>query len=145
VDDFEEMSPGAIMLNDFIFIAENGVGVDLQGVIFPESGIYVNKRRDDYYVTSLTIPGYTNLSSVTVKNINTKYLPKHLQFGEITTSGDTLTWDGNLEGLVSILIYQDGLFYERYCKVSENDITISDLRNGVKIKTSQGHTYEYYE
>lgn len=48
-------------------------------------------------ILSVTIPG-----SETVHPIPEKYLPEHLQFGETTVKGDTLTWDGNTEGLASV-------------------------------------------
>lgn len=48
-------------------------------------------------------------------------------FGESPTGGDTLTWDGNTEGLVNV---QDFLF-----KVSERTPTIGDFANGGELHT----------
>lgn len=49
-------------------------------------------------------------------------LPEHLQFGETVVGGDTLTWDGNTEGLVSV-----GEFY----KVSDTVFSAEDCTNGI--------------
>lgn len=58
-------------------------------------------------------------------------------FGESSTGGDTLTWDGNTNGLVSNF----GLFY----KVSDAIVTIDDLANGFLFTStySDGSTREY--
>ena len=52
--------------------------------------------------------------------INPKYLPEYLQFGE--TGGDTLTWDGNTDGLECV----EDVFY----KVSNTVLTKNDFANG---------------
>ena len=61
-----------------------------------------------------------------VKTLDPKFLPSSLQFGETVVGGDTLTWDGNTDGLVSVM----GLFY----KVSDAVLTMSELANGVVLR-----------
>ena len=51
-------------------------------------------------------------------------------FGDFPTGGDTLTWDGNTEGLETLDLYQDGSGV--YVKVSNADISVADLSGGIK-------------
>lgn len=53
-------------------------------------------------------------------------------FGEVTTrvEGDTLTWDGNKDGLVNVM----GMIY----KISDNVLTADDVQNGATVTTSDG-------
>lgn len=74
-----ELAPGVVSALSMFCVAESGVGVDLEGLAFPESGIYFVKM-DGIHTTSVTIPGYTGFPST--KKLDTKYLPEHLQFGE---------------------------------------------------------------
>lgn len=50
---------------------------------------------------------------------------KNKPFGESPTGGDTLTWDGNIDGLFDIV----GMYY----KVSDSVVTLDDLANGAAI------------
>ena len=56
-----------------------GVMLESVGMVFPEAGTYFGVNADGH-TKSLTIPGYTGF--VTEK-IDTKYLPEHLQFGDV--------------------------------------------------------------
>ena len=58
-------------------------------------------------------------------------------FGETTVKGDTLTWDGNTEGLVSINIGTDAY------KVSNATPTMTDFANGAVIKYSHSQEDVY--
>lgn len=103
-----------------------------------EAGTYF--RQDSYYCTySLTINEYTGYPYMFEK-IPERYLPEDIgtgggvsswndltdkPFGETTVMGDTLTWDGNTDGLSNVL----GLFY----KVSDAIPTLADLQQGGRI------------
>lgn len=101
---------------------------------------------DHEYMSSLTIPGYGKFP--VTKPIETKYLPKHLQFGEIPGGSDTLTWDGQHNGQYNVICDND------YCdpngntdstlksihRVYDNVLTENDLVNGVEV-----HIYSLYE
>lgn len=56
-------------------------------------------------------------------------LPEHLQFGETVVGGDTLTWDGNTEGLTSITLPYGPTLY----KVSDAVPSKDDFANGCTI------------
>jgi len=73
---------------------------------------------------SVTIPG-----KETVKQLDSKFLNPALQFGETTVKGDTLTWDGNTEGLISINDPESGQPF--LYKVSGATITPDDYKNGI--------------
>jgi hypothetical protein len=100
------------------------------GFVFPEAGIYF-PNGDDGTMFSLTIPGYTGFTTTTteLKTLETKYLPEHLQFGETTVNGDTLTWDGNTEGLPAVMITDEVGVY----MVSDRVITPADAPNGLTL------------
>lgn len=78
-------------------------------------------------ILSVNIPG-----KETVKPIDEKYLPDHLQFGETTVKGDTLTWDGNTDGLVSVNELESDQPY--FYKISDAVITMADYANGVIVE-----------
>lgn len=67
-----EYAPGVVSALSMWCIAESGVGVDIGGLAFPESGIYF-ANIDGMHTTSVTIPGYTGFPST--KKIDPKYLP----------------------------------------------------------------------
>ena len=58
-------------------------------------------------------------------------------FGETTVKGDTLTWDGNTEGLVSV----EGE-YDTFYRISDAIVTIDDVKNGV-ILTDGAESYTF--
>lgn len=133
-----EIIPGITMVAEIIFVVEDeGVGKDIDGIVFSKAGIYAAPEIDNAFfdLLSLTIPGYKGFETTTIKTIETKYLPEHLHFGTETkvVEGDTLTWDGNTEGLVSVA---DMIF-----KVSDAVPTKEDCANGI-IMTQNGITRE---
>lgn len=94
------------------------------GKFYPEAGMYLASESSEY-VSSLTIPGYTGFAK---EQIDPKVLPEALQFGETTVSSDTLEWDGNTEGLVSV-DYTSELGVVIY-KISSAVPTETDFANG---------------
>ena len=86
-----EYAPGVVSALSMYCIAESGVGVDIGGVAFPESGIYFVKI-DGMHLTSVTIPGYTGFP--VTKKIDPKYLPsvggiKYVHISEDDYGNDT--------------------------------------------------------
>jgi hypothetical protein len=92
-------------------------------------GIYFYKESDNY-VSSFSINGYAFEDSASVI-IKTEHLPEALRFGElptttalgsaVVTSPDTITWDGNIDGLEE---------YDGWYKVSSASPSMEDLLNG---------------
>ena len=73
--EFEELISGLIVENAGYLVwivAENAVGVDIDGLIFPEAGTYF-ANEGGVYMSSLTIPGYTGFP--VTKKMEEKYLP----------------------------------------------------------------------
>lgn len=102
-----------------------------------ESGVYFVKAINSEtgvvsYVSSLSIPGYDFIAEniITTEIIKTEHLPEALQFGEITTTtyGDTLTWDGNTDGLNGL--EYDAEIIATYYKVSDVVPTLEQLKQG---------------
>lgn len=86
----EEMATGVIAFFDaFVaFVSEVGVGVEVDGISFPEAGVYFASP-DSGICTQITIPGYTGFAK---KQVNPEYLPefswkslKDKPFGDIQT------------------------------------------------------------
>lgn len=117
-----------------LVIPTDNIGVG--SYIFPEAGVYLVYSNAEY-VSSVTIPDYnfTNTTSTTQTVIKTEHLPEALRFGEITTEtrSNTLTWDGNTEGLVSS---------ESFYKVSDAVPTMDDLANGAVLGISNSEILE---
>ena len=84
-----------------------------------KKGLYL-QNFDGVYFASLTINGYNGFETKVVKPIDNKYLEPFE-----TVGGDTLTWDGNTEGLECA----EGVFY----KVSDVTPTVADMTGGVTI------------
>lgn len=82
----------------FVLLKDN---VTMDTVTFAKKGIYVGMVAGymDGKQEYITINGYDGFTKVVP--VETKYMPEHLQFGDVAT-GDTLTWDGNANGLVSV-------------------------------------------
>lgn len=138
-EDFDEM--GFVAGEMFCVVSQDNFVLEDFGT-FPKAGIYFARAGEDgdvEYTTSLTIPGYNGFETTTIKPIETKYLPEHLQFGTETkvVEGDTLTWDGNTEGLV---VFDMG---NKMYKVSDAVPTMDDLANGVSLKRVAND--KYYE
>lgn len=68
-----ENSNGVISVSSVISVSPEQVGIEYDGFVFPESGIYFGYVPDVARIASLTIPGYTGFVK---KQINPKYLPK---------------------------------------------------------------------
>lgn len=141
-DKIAEMSGfvGCLCIVDLTVLVapENNFQIEVEGItaIFPEAGLYTAVGGDTI-LKSLTIPGYNGFETTTIKPIETKYLPEHLQFGTETkvVEGDTLTWDGNTEGRVCIA---DMLY-----KISDNVLTIDDVQNGAIVTASNKEATTY--
>lgn len=103
-------------------------GYDLNGVTIPTAGMYT------FVTNEITLIGGNGSCEV----IKTEHLPEALRFGEITTEtrSDTLTWNGNTEGLTSVMnaIY----------KISDVVPTLNDISAGVilDITIQEGYTIE---
>ena len=67
-----ESAQGLIMLSNVISVATEAVGVDFDGMVFNETGLYFVAAYS-VCTSSLTIPGYTDFPFV--KKIEEKYLP----------------------------------------------------------------------
>jgi hypothetical protein len=122
----------AISIIEGIFVSVLSDVAEFDGLVFPEKGMYVCTPYAEEAPLAITIPGYTGFVSkqTVVKTIDPKFLPEALQFGETTVMGDTLTWDGNTEGLVLFNIGKS------VYKVSDAVPTMADLENGATIKLS---------
>lgn len=145
VDGATVTGSGLVVL-DKIFTTENGEflvvpedNIVSGGLTYPKKGIYVFDGSDAsmFSLRSLTINEYTFIEGA----IKTELLPKHLQFGEKITYGDTLTWDGVLAGheLVSIPTDEEGLT-NYYIHVSDLVPTMEDLQNGATVIGEQQGT-----
>jgi hypothetical protein len=121
--EFIPISDGVLSTDamEFFIVDESAVGVDIEGIIFPESGVYVMFMADEgdavgVYVTSLTINNYNGFECTETVPLPNKYL----DFIE-TVGGDTLTWDGDTSGLTA---------FGTFCKVSDSAVSTDDLQNG---------------
>ena len=95
-DEVGDISGGMLMLNDnplIVIPSDNFTPFD---VTFEKKGIYTEVLRNGTKMVSLTINGYTGFTKEVIKQ---EVLPEALQFGETVTTSDTITWDGNTEGL----------------------------------------------
>lgn len=125
-EDFAIAAPGILMGMNFIVVYE--AGTESGEMTFPETGLYVYND-DESYLASLTIPGYTGFVSkqTVVKPIETKYLPEHLQFGEVTENEPLeISWNGNTAGLVSVSPDASVTLY----KVADDTPTKDQLEKG---------------
>jgi hypothetical protein len=60
----------------FVFVTESGVGVVVDGLTFPEEGVYMNSAFLDVTESAtLVIPNYIGFPDV--KTLDPIYLPKH--------------------------------------------------------------------
>lgn len=111
-------------------------------VVYDESygyptGLYLQNNYS-LFISSLTSPDIEN-TSTELKTLDKKFLPEALQFGEetIVTHLDTITWDGNTEGLTqfagSIQTYASAPTPEFY-RVFNGAPQMSDLANGCTVQ-----------
>lgn len=119
-DNFIEFVPGVNGDVEALFyvIAEEAVGVDNDGVVFPAAGVYF-AHTSERYTSSLTIPGYTGFAT---EKIKPEYIPEHKHSYIVTEDGDTLTWDGNTKGMANV--------GETFYKVSDAVPTLAELSAG---------------
>lgn len=140
--ELSEVSPGIIMSTEgvVIFISEEGVGVDTDGISFPEPGVYC-VNIEGFHPKTIIIRGYTGFGKEVLKP---DILPKALQFGDSPTGGDTLTWDGNTDGryTTSLEILGQSL---QICHISDAVPTKADVENneGLVLKGSDGTSTGY--
>lgn len=130
---------GVLLPYDGVMVAAyDGQQVDVSGgngvfLTFPKAGVYTVAALNEsgLHLSSLTIPGYTGFKTMqtVVKTIDPEYLPEALHFGEEVkvVEGDTLVWDGNIEGLG--IADMDGRAF--YC-ISDACPTVEDCKNGVE-------------
>lgn len=93
---------------------------------------YMEHGHDFNYITSLVFTENVFETDI-VKTIESKYMPKYLQLKESIVETDTLTWDGDISGLIAspaAPIY----------KVSDNVPTAEDLANGYTCTLDDGQT-----
>lgn len=75
-----------VMGGAFAVCPENMVGVDVDGMVFPEAGIYLGSS-DYFTVTAVTIPGYTGFE---VKFINPDYMKANVFYLDATEFDGTI-------------------------------------------------------
>lgn len=64
-----EIIDGILFAQQLVAVSETGAGVEVEGMVFPESGSYTQINS----IVSFTIPGYTGFSGI--KPMDKKYLP----------------------------------------------------------------------
>lgn len=132
-----DIAPGITSAVVIFVVEDEAVGKDMDGLVFSKAGIYAAAEIDGAFFNflSLTIPGYKGFETTTIKTIETKYLPEHLHFGTETkvVEGDTLTWDGNTEGLASPM--------PNVYKVSNVVLTDADLAKTWTLMLNTGDEY----
>lgn len=112
---------------------------DVDGVLFPQKGCYfLSVPEEGIYIKSITLPGYNFTVTTTGEVIKHEHLPEALRFGEVTTYGDTLTWDGDLNN-ASWVVGDETLAFAR---VSESVPTLAQLSLGGYLEGSSGETIE---
>lgn len=125
-DMIDNSSDNVVNVMGMIYVV-SVAGANMYGeVVFPEVGIYTALENG---ALSLTINGYNGFETKVVKPIDNKYL-KPFE----TVGGDTLTWDGNTDGLECL-----ALAYPSY-KISNISPSSEDLANGYTLIISDGAT-----
>ena len=115
-------------------------GARVLGTTLDEKGIYF--VQNDMVIThSLTISEYAPATEVVP--IPYEFLPESHQFGDTTTYGGTLTWDGDMTGKVyaemEMPIDEEGNTVPVYfVKVSDSVPTFEDLQSGGTAMAYQG-------
>ena len=135
IDNGAILEDGCIQIGTAIIIPYDNYTLDSEEgftLTCPESGTYFLSINIvgvyDIFTDFLTIPGYNFIVKERKMSeiIKAEHLPEALRFGEMTTEthGDTLTWDGNTEGLANI---------ENLYKVSDATPTLSDIHRGFSV------------
>ena len=127
-----EIGDGGILFGNeimtaFAVYAPNDGYTTLEPFVFAEKGLYFLSA-EGMGVSSLTINGYNGFETTETVPLPNKYL-------DIieTVGGDTLTWDGNIEGLESADVVGDGSLYYRVTDVYP---TIQEAQNGGIVHTN---------
>lgn len=124
-------------------------GLPLAVVAFEDGMTYMGNTfekgisfaQDDIVIThSLTIKDYP---TVGINPIPVEYMPESHQFGETTTYGDTITWDGDMTGRayveMELPIDDEGNTVPAYfVKVSDAVPTFEELQSGGTITAYMG-------
>ena len=91
-------------------------------------GTYYQLWKADKTAETITVKVVGKKETVWHK-LDSRFLNEALQFGETVTASDTVTWDGNTDGMVCVEIDVGvGL-----CKVSDSVVTKEDCANGVVV------------
>lgn len=127
--DIEIQTDGFAMLDGAIIVPTDNY--DVEGLVFPKKGIYfmsMNLLPSGFdfsvtYTNALFIAGHSFTQQNQYFEMQTK----------VSSIGDTLTWDGNTDGLVkATLINQIDNSPINFYKISDNVITPNDVVNGIK-------------
>lgn len=128
--EFTESSTNILTPNaPFVVIAlsdENESGIS--------KGTYFNCA-DGSYISSLTINGYSGFPTTETKQLDNKYLEPFE-----TVGGDTLTWDGNTEGVESLDMSGDGS--DIVYRMSNTAPTIDSWSSGTVVLSDGSDTLE---
>lgn len=84
------LADGLVLIGEAYSVHETALNVEheaIGGTVFTEPGTYFFATEGGDYISSLTIPGYAGFQTKTVKTIDTKFLPEHLQFGDEVQHG----------------------------------------------------------
>lgn len=102
-------------------------GMSYMGNTF-EKGITF-AQNDTVITHSFTLTDYVQTDEI--NPIPVEYLPKSHQFGEKTVMGDTLTWDGNMDGKTVVEVsFGEDEPTNYLVKVSDSTPTIAELQAG---------------
>ena len=107
-------------------VASTYTALSEMGATMPET-----QNSDNLPGTVRTVPTGGGTSVQTDWNQTDETAPDFLKnkpFGDFPTGSDTLTWDGNIDGLFDIA----GAYY----KVSDSVVTLDDLSNGAAIRVA---------
>lgn len=88
----QEITAGVLLFPDMLGLSvpEGAVGVELDGIVFPEAGIYFLIQPSTQYVSSMTIHGYTGFPST--KQLDLKYVKEtvfYVKEGDIENYSDS--------------------------------------------------------
>lgn len=146
VGNFYGLTPsGTEMYLVFVATVDN---LTIGDTVISKKGIYICAYGDS---VSLTIPGYTGFQTEKIKE---SYLPEHnhdISWNDVkdkpfeTVGSDTLTWDGNTDGLEGIYFDVDGESVLGMVRVTDATFTKEDFANGgiIRLATETGVESEY--
>ena len=150
-EDIVSLADGLVAIGEVFSVRETALNVehaDLGGIIFTEPGTYFMAMEGAFYVSSLTIPGYTGFAQEKIApshlyqpdwNQTDESAPdfvKNKPFGETIELVDKLTWDGTQTGTVV-----NGMFQF----MSPTVLTKDDCSSGGRIVAFLGElqTFEF--